>query len=146
MKKLLTNKYILLIADALLIPGMFLCELLSDLMLSQYSECPWVRLGGKCITCGGTHFVNSLLNGRIAEAIDHNLFLFVVLILMILVWILLHLDRLLGIKWAKTLLKGIFSIPFLIVLVVFMLGFFFARNYHLFVRIAMYIDYLIRSQ
>ena len=136
MSKFPNKKYFLLAADVLLIPGMFLCEKLSDLMLSQYSECAWLRFGGKCLTCGGTHFVNSVLNGQIAQAFNHNQFLFVLLLAMIAVYVLLHLDWLFSVKWAHKCLRWIFSIPSLIFWIVLALGFFFVRNIPAFINIA----------
>ena len=136
MKKILNKKFFLLLFDVLLIPGLFFCERLSDYMLSQYSVCLWVRLGGKCLTCGGTHFVNTLLNGKIAEAFAHNQFLFALLIVMIVVWILLHLHWLGHIEWAKKLLSKIFSIPALLILIFFIMVFFFVRNIPVFLRVA----------
>lgn len=135
MKKIGSKKFFLLLFDVLLIPGLFFCEKLSDIMLSQYSVCTWVRLGGQCITCGGTHFVNTLLNGKIAEAFSHNQFLFLILVLLLVSWILLHLDWLFGISWAKKVLSWIFSIPTLIILLEIMMIFFLIRNIPVLIRI-----------
>lgn len=128
MRKLKFYQYLLIAADILLIPGLFFCEWLSDRMLSTYSECIWLQFGGKCLTCGGTHFVNSLLNFRFAEAFAHNEFLFILTVLLLVTFILLNLSWLFRVKFATAALKKIFSIPSLIILVVFLLVFFFARN------------------
>ena len=136
MKKFFNKKYFLIAGDVLLLPAMIFCEWLSDYMLSKPGECLWVILGGKCVTCGGTHFVNSILNGRIIEAFNYNQLLFVITIMAIIVWVLLHLDWFLSIGWAKKALKKVFSIPSLVFWSVAILVFFFARNMNLFIRVA----------
>lgn len=128
MRKLKYYQYILLAADVLLIPGLIFCEWLSDRMLATTSTCMWTLLGGKCITCGGTHFVNSLLNFRIAEAFNHNEFLFIFSALLLVVFILLNLSWLFRVKFATAALKKIFTIPSLIIVVVFLLLFLLIRN------------------
>lgn len=128
MRKLKYYQYILLAADVLLIPGLIFCEWLSDRMLATTSTCMWTLLGGKCITCGGTHFVNSLLNFRIAEAFHHNEFLFVLTVLLIAVFILLNLSGLFRVKFATAALKKIFTIPTLIIVMAFLLLFLLIRN------------------
>ena len=62
--------------DVLLIPAGIICEKLTDNMLAVDDPCMWTLAGGKCATCGGTHFVNSLMNGHIIEAFHHNEYLF----------------------------------------------------------------------
>jgi hypothetical protein len=135
MKILQHKKALLLILDALLIPGLFLCEKLSDLMLSRYTECPWVTLGGKCVTCGGTHFVNAILNGDLIGGFHHNAFLFLLLVLGVALMVLIHLDILFHVPWVKKAWRYIFSIPTLILLLAIMLVFFFARNIPVFMRV-----------
>ena len=131
-----TKKYLILIADILIIPALTLCERLTDSMLSRSNPCPWTLLGGKCVSCGGTHFVNSLLNGKIAEAFEHNPFLFFVTLVLAVSFVLLNLDWLFGLRFPKTVLSGIYSIPMLIVTLSLMLIFFFVRNVPVFIRIA----------
>ena len=116
------RKYILLAGDVLLIPGLIFCEWLTDRMLSVSSVCMWTYFGGKCITCGGTHFVNTLLNGRIMEAFCHNEFL-------------LNLYWVFGVEFAKKILKKIYNIPVLIITVSVMLLFLFVRNIPAFINI-----------
>ena len=131
-----TKKRWLLAADVLLIPGLVLCKYLSDYMLSFTTECQWTRLGGKCVTCGGTHFVNALLSGQVADAFHHNAFLFVLTIVLALSFVLLNLHWLFDIQFAKTVLKKVYTIPVLIIALGIMLVFFFVRNIPVFVRIA----------
>ena len=146
MRKLKYYQYILLAADALLIPGLIFCEWLSDRMLATTSTCMWTLLGGKCITCGGTHFVNSLLNFRIAEAFHHNEFLFVLTVLLIAVFILLNLSWLFRVKFATAALKKIFTIPSLIIVVVFLLLFLLIRNIPPFLLIVrFFFDYIQKA-
>jgi hypothetical protein len=128
MRKLKYYQYLLIAADILLIPGLIFCEWLSDRMLATTSTCMWTLLGGKCITCGGTHFVNSLLNFRIAEAFRHNEFLFVLTALLLVVFVLLNLSWLFRVKFATAALKKIFTIPSLIIVMAFLLLFLLIRN------------------
>ena len=136
MKKL-SAKHTLLLADALILPGLLFCRWLANFLLTETdTTCLWLRLGGRCITCGGTHFVRSLLNFRIGEAFAYNEFLFVLTVLFLVSYILLHLMVFWKVKFAKVILKKVYSIPGLIVGVVFALGFFLVRNIPVFLRIA----------
>ena len=138
MKKLLHNKklLLLLIADLLLIPALFACRELSKVMLSQESTCVMVLYGGQCITCGGTHFVKTLLSGQMIEAFHHNSFLFILTVIFAVSYILLHLFWLAKWEFVGKVLKTVYSIPGLIVVMVWMLGFFFVRNIPVFIKIA----------
>lgn len=136
MKKLLKHKKILLpIADLLLIPALLFFRWLSGDMLSRASVCSWTLLGGKCVTCGGTHFVYALLHGRVAEAFSHNPFLFLLTIFFLVSYLLLHLSWLWEVPFAKKCLARFYSIPALIAGLSIMLVFFFVRNGPVFVRI-----------
>ncbi len=130
------KKCLLLAADVLLLPGLFLCERLTDYMLSLSLACQWARLGGKCVSCGGTHFVNALLNGQFSEAFQHNQFLFLLAFLLAVSFVLLNLSWLFDLKFAKNVLSRVYTIPMLIVILSLMLVFFFARNIPVFIRIA----------
>jgi hypothetical protein len=130
------RKYGILAADVLCIPGLILCERLSTYLLSLPGECQWARLGGKCVTCGGTHFVNALLNGRLGEAFQYNAFLFLLSVLLAMVFLLLNLHWLWDVRFSGKILAKLFSIPTLVVLLCLMLAFFLARNIPLFLRIA----------
>lgn len=130
------KKYLILIADILFIPALILCEHLTDFMLSRSNPCPWTLLGGKCVSCGGTHFVNSLLNGRIAEAFEHNQFLFLITLVLAVSFVLLNLYWLFNMRFPKAVLSKIYTIPMLIVTLSLMLVFFFIRNIPVFIRIA----------
>lgn len=136
MKKLPTKIKLLLAADFLLIPFLFLCKHLTDLMLSRVTVCSWVRFGGQCVTCGGTHFVNTILSGDIAAAYHHNPFLFVMTVLLAISYVLLHLYWLKDIQWARKILIKVYSIPGLVIASLFMLAFLIARNIVPFTRIA----------
>lgn len=136
MNKLLQHKKKLLLAgDLLLLPCLFFLRWLSGYMLSKETTCAWLVLGGKCVGCGGTHFVNALLNGRIGEAFQHNQFFFTLGVFLAVSYLLLHLDWLLDLPFAKKLLSKMYSIPCLLVFSGWMLIFFFVRNIPMFTRI-----------
>ena len=134
MKKILLNKcFWLVLFDIGIIPVCIFCRWLSDQMLSVESVCLWTIYGGKCLTCGGTHFVNSLLKGHIIDAFHHNQLLFGALIVFLIILVLLHLSWIFKVRFAKKVL----SLPFFLSLIV--LGgvstvlFFLIRNIPMFV-------------
>ena len=135
MRKLKYYQYLLIAADVLLIPGLIFCEWLSDRMLATTSTCMWTLLGGKCITCGGTHFVSDLTHFRILEALQDNPFLFALTVFLLLSLIFLHLWILFSLPVFKKLLKRMYSIPSLILWLSGMLVFLIIRNIPLFLRI-----------
>lgn len=123
------SKMLLLVCDIFILPVMFFCRWLSSVMLTGIkSECIWTLIGGKCITCGGTHFVNSLLNGKIIEAFFYNQYLFILLVFLIISYFLLHTYLFFKIDFAKKILKRFFSIHSLIFWCVFLLVFLVIRN------------------
>ena len=115
MKKWLDKRIWLLVGDALILPLVFGCRWLSTTMLSYESVCGMMIFGGKCITCGGTHFVQSLCSGRIGEAWQHNEFLFAATLYLTISWLLLHGAWLCRWAWAKAVLRRMYCIPTLIV-------------------------------
>ena len=131
MKKLY-NKKILLLLDVLTIPVGALCYWLTPVMLASDRPCTWTLMGGQCLTCGGTHFVNSLLSGHIGQAWHHNEFLFVLTVLLLLSWVLVHLHLLFHAAWAGKVLRVLYSIPSLIVAVSAMIVFLVIRNWPVF--------------
>ena len=144
MKKLLRfRKPIILIADALVIPALIFCEWLSNQMLATNSTCAWTLLGGKCITCGGTHFVNTLLNGRLVEAFNHNQYLFILAIFFAISFVLLNLYWLFDLRFVKAALGKMYSIASLIIACVGVLAFLVLRNMPLWFRLFHMFRYLI---
>ena len=136
MNKLLKHKKTLLLAgDLLLVPCLFFLRWLSGYMLSKDTTCTWLLLGGKCVGCGGTHFVNALLNGQILDAFQHNQFFFTLGVFLIVSYLLLHLHWLWNVPLAKKLLSKLHSIPSLLVFCGWLLVFFFIRNIPMITRI-----------
>ena len=136
MSKQNKKRFWILLSDGLLIPFLFLCEWLSDMMLATTSTCAWTLLGGKCLTCGGTHFVNSFLNFRFIEAWQHNEFLFLIAVVLAVSLIMLNLYLLFDLKFAKAVLKKIYNIPVLIISISMMFVFILIRNIPTFITIA----------
>ena len=129
------RKYWLLAADLAILPGLLLCKLLSGFMLSYTTQCPWMALGGQCVTCGGTHFVNALSGGQIGAAFQYNPFLFLVTVFLALSLILLNLHWVFEVKYAKTVLTKLYSFPTLIVGLGLMLLFLVLRNIPVFIHV-----------
>jgi hypothetical protein len=121
-----------LTVDVLLIPLAFFFKWLSGVMLSRPNECPMVTIGGKCVTCGGTHFVQSILSFRIYDALCYNPFLFALSLFLLVSFVLLNVYLLFGALNVKKLLLKLYSIPSLIIWLSAMLLFFIIRNIHLF--------------
>lgn len=113
--KKISAKTVVVLCDILLVPVMVFFEWLSDRMLADYSVCPWKVFGGKCVACGGTHFVNALLNFKIGEAFGHNQFFFVLAVFFALSFVLWNLNVLCGLQFAKKFLQKMYTIPMLIV-------------------------------
>ena len=124
-----------LTVDVLLIPLVFFFKWLSGVMLSRPNECPMVTLGGKCVTCGGTHFVQSILSFRIYDALCYNPFLFALSLFLLVSFALLNVYLLFGALNVKKLLLKLYSIPSLIIWLSAMFIFFLVRNVPLFVKI-----------
>ena len=135
MKLLQKHKWLLLLGDVLAVPAAILCRLLTQHMLLADKPCPWTLFGGQCVTCGGTHFVNTLCSGQLGEAFFHNQFLFALTVLALGCWILLHLWLFCKLQPAKKVLYGICSIPGLITVLSVMFLFLLWRNIPVFVRI-----------
>lgn len=129
MKKTFKKKIILLLSiDILLIPALFLCEWISEQMLALPGACIWTTFGGKCITCGGTHFVNSLLNGQLIQAYHYNELLFIFAVIFLISYILLHIWWIGKSILAKRILSIIYSIPGVIILCLSLFLFLIIRN------------------
>lgn len=118
----------LILANVMIVPGIFLCRWLTENMLASDNPCIWTLLGGQCITCGGTHFVNDLSNFRILTAWEDNPFLFILTVFLLISVIALDLWLLAGVDFCKKLLKVMYNIPSLILWIVAALLFLILRN------------------
>ncbi|MBR6514088.1 MAG: DUF2752 domain-containing protein [Clostridia bacterium] len=145
MKKFFKLKWIIIIADIVIIPGILLCKWLTDVMLSTDTTCVMVTLGGQCVTCGGTHFVNTFASGKFIEAFDHNQFLFLLTIFFAVTLLFLNLYLLFGLKFAKKVLLFMYNIPSLIIWLSVMLVFFILRNIPVFIRAYETIASIVKS-
>ena len=129
------DKLWLILANIAIIPEIFLCRWLTDNMLSSDKPCVWTMLGGKCLTCGGTHFVNDLCKFRILDAWQDNIFLFILGIFLLISWIALNLWLLFGVSFCKKLLKIMYNIPTLLLWITGGLLFLLLRNIPVFILI-----------
>ena len=105
---------LILLCDALILPGMFLCHWLTDRMLSVSTTCTWTLLGGKCLTCGGTHFVNEITQLHIWEAFQQNEFLFFVALYALVTLVMLNLWILFRLRFCGRVLRYMYSVPVII--------------------------------
>lgn len=131
MKKTQKNKLykiLLLSGDVLLLASILPLRLLSSHMLSEESVCVWLRYGLKCATCGGTHFVESITSGHLISAFNHNQYLFLLLVFLLLSYLLLHLWVFFRLDLAKKILRALYNLPALIVHLGVIALFVFIRN------------------
>ena len=125
------KKIIILSSDLACLIAALVCAPLSEALLRDTDQvCVWMRFGGQCVTCGGTHFVNDLLSGRIGEAFSDNQLLFVLTVYALLTLIALNLWLLFDLAFAKEVLSRMYSIPSLIVFCVLFFAFLFWRNWN----------------
>lgn len=99
-----------------------------SLLIETDRACVWSLTGMKCITCGGTHFVNDLLAGRLGAAFADNQFLFAVTVYLAVSLVFFNLYWLLDLAFAKKALKLMYNIPMLIVFCVSLFAFLIFRN------------------
>ena len=136
MKHLLKNKkFWLLAADVLLPLAGVACLWLSRYMLTWDRPCWFTLLGGKCLTCGGTHFVRDLLSGHILLAFTDNPLLFVMAVYSAVSYILLHLSWLWDLPFARKALSKLYNMPMFFAWVTFGAVFFIVRNIPLFINV-----------
>ena len=142
MKLFLKKNYkaVLIIAfDILCVLAIPLCWLLTDAMLkAPPNPCPWTQppLGGKCISCGGTHFVNYLTSFKIAEAFSENQLFFFLTIYFLITLIMFNLWWIFNLTFAKKALKIMYSIPAAIIFGHSLIAFMIWRNIPMFINIA----------
>lgn len=129
------KKIIILSIDVLCLIIALCCKPLSDLMLSNDSACLWTTLGGQCLTCGGTHFVNDLFSFRIADAFMDNQLLFIMAAYFGITLIVVNLLWLFDLSFARKILKWMYNIPVLIVFSVGTIAFLLWRNIPAFIKI-----------
>lgn len=123
------KKIIILSADLLCVLLALISEPWSGALLQKADNtCLWTVLGLQCPTCGGTHFVNDLLSGRIGAAFMDNQFLFLATIYLAVSLILLNLRILFDWGFAKKMLGWMYNIPALITWGVGLLAFVILRN------------------
>lgn len=125
--KIILRVFIILF-DVALVPFLILCRWLSGQMLQTESECLLLQFNGKCLSCGGTHFVNDLLSGRIFDAFMDNHLFFICVIYLLITLVLLNLWSLFNLKFAKKMLKCMYNIPALLAFVTFVILFLVLRN------------------
>ena len=121
-------KILIIAVDVALIPCMILCRMLSGMMLSYESTCLMAVIKGKCLTCGGTHFVRDLLTGKIFDAFMDNHFLFLCTMYLLITLVVINLCVLFKVEFAKKMLKYMYSIPALIIFFSVMILFMVLRN------------------
>ncbi len=123
------KKIIVLASDVLCVLAALICAPLSRILLEHTNNtCFWEVMGGKCATCGGTHFVNDFLSGRFAAAFMDNQLLFCMTVYLLATLLVLNLYWLFDLAFAKKILKVMYNIPVLIIFGVALLAFLIWRN------------------
>ncbi len=140
------KRIVILACDALCVLAALICGPLSQALLQHTDQvCIWNAMGGQCLTCGGTHFVNDLLSFRIGAAFMDNQLLFVMTLYLLVSLIFLNLYLLFDLAFAKRVLKWMYNIPVLIVFCSFMLVFFIVRNVPMFLNFAQILTDLLEK-
>ena len=145
MKRFLKKHYkriIVLLLDAMIVPGALVCKLLTEHMLETEATCAWTVFGGKCLTCGGTHFVRDLsafiLGGDITSGFEKhylldafldNQLLFVMTLFFFVTLVMFNLWFVFGLDLGKKGLKIMYSVPSAIIFGVVVIGFLVWRNW-----------------
>ena len=125
------KKGLLLAGHLLAVPAALFLRYLSEQMLKTSTICPWQRLGAKCPTCGGTHFVNALFSGNLSAALEHNAFLFLLTLFLGVSLVFVDLAVLFDLTFAKKALQKMYTIPVLIIFGVLLVLFLILRNWHI---------------
>lgn len=125
------QKLLLLLCHLATIPAVLFCRYLSEQMLQMNTVCPWILLGAKCPTCGGTHFVKALLSGDILGALEHNVFLFLLALFFVVSLILLDLAVWFRLEFAKKALQRLYTIRTPVYWGVLMVLFVLLRNWRI---------------
>lgn len=137
------KKAIILAADALLVLWTVICKPLTDYMLRAGEDCEWTKYGGRCLTCGGTHFVNTFVSGDFAEAFNHHQYFFLLTLFLLISLLLLNLYLLFGFKFSLKALRLMYNVPVLILWLWGFIAFFVIRNIPLWVRVYNLVQTLI---
>lgn len=137
------KKIIIIPIDILVVPALVFFRWLSGQMLLTEKTCPWVLLGGQCISCGGTHFVNDFLSGKFFSAFLDNELLFVIAIYIIIGFVFANLFCLFDFKFAKNALICMFNVFIVGYFALFAFAFLIVRNIPLFIKIAQLLIELI---
>ena len=137
-------KILIIVVDALCIPGAIICQNLSGNMLQADAPCVWTTIGIECFTCGGTHFVNDLLSFRIIDAMVDNPLLFVLSVYLLITLIAMNLYWLFKIKFARRMLRLMYNVPVIIAWVVAGCIFFFIRNFDAFMHLDVVLPKVIK--
>ena len=122
------KKLLILPLDALIFPAFVFFNWLSGVLLETERICPWVKLGGRCMTCGGTHFVNDITSLKIAQAFEDNQFLFVIGVFFLVTLVLLNLYCLFDIKIAAFILRRMYSLVTVAIYCLLAIWFILLRN------------------
>ena len=121
-------KMIIIACDLLILLLGLICKYLSGYMLTFNSPCLFTLMGGKCISCGGTHFIKDLVSFRFLDAFIDNHFFFICALYLAVSLILLNLFLLFDLRFVRKALSVMYSIPALICFVASAFLFFFIRN------------------
>ena len=114
--------------DLLILPGAWLGKIAVELLFRRGKPCLWTLFGAQCGACGGTHCVQSFLQGRFLEAFRWNPLVFCWILFAIATVILLNAAVLLRQRWAGKTLSVMWSMEAFFVIVGSYLHFTFWRN------------------
>ncbi len=109
------KKKLVIILDALLVPGAVGCKFLTDYLVTLNDPCSWTLVGAQCGTCGGTRCFNQLLSGNIIGAFQLNPYIFCGLIYLGIMLVLLNMSAFSKKTWPSRVLEKMYSVPAILI-------------------------------
>ena len=123
------TKTAVIVLDVIVISSVPLFKWLLGCMLAVDRPCSWTILGAKCATCGGTHCIQSFLQGAIWESFCYNPMVFCWILYAMATGLLLIFSVIFRQKWAFFALKKMYTMTVFYVTIAVYILFGVLRNF-----------------
>jgi hypothetical protein len=125
------KKSLLLITvfDIIVLSVFFSLKYITAIMLDTLSGCIFLKYGFICPSCGGTRAVHNFVTGNFIASFNYNPYIFGIIIYLIAAVIILNLEFLLKLSFAKKIRKLILNYKVIIGLAVGYAVFGILRNF-----------------
>lgn len=121
--------------DGAILVGLLVGKWVIEILYNIGRPCSWTRVGAQCATCGGTHCVESFLQGDFAEAFSRNQMVFCWILYGIVTVVLLNLQYFCKQTWAGKALHSMYSLRAFFVALAVYLAFAVLRNLPLLIQL-----------